>query len=318
MRSWAQNCCSVILTVGSIASAELELIGVWQWRGSSCSALVRSTQADSGGKAPVSSTHTYFSTLFLKESEQATWTALQGLMLQKDSNASGQQNPLTSETGNGNCFASSYMTSADFFLTFLGSSVESFELLWLCCCYKGHSLECKNQWGQQYVSRNADWKPTKTVFILHQKHKHFCGWQEKHTSVVSCGVSALCHSGKGTISKSRKDAQSSETSLIKPVKKLLWRSAERTGGHCFSCWQEWGWTTAFHVWKMIRKLRLRFDNLLIMRKIKRAFVISTLTGLQGKWDLKKNCFESQALDRTNTLLGTNLIRRVPLKGSHDI
>lgn len=130
--------------------------------------------------------------------------------------------------------------------------------------------------------------PRKMAFVLHQKHKHFCGWQEKHTSVVPCGVFARCHSGKGTISKSRKDAQSLETSLIKPVKKLLWRSAERTGGHCFSCWQQdWGWTAAFHVWKTIRKLRLRFHNLLIMRKIKRAFGISTLTGLKGKWDLKK-------------------------------
>lgn len=71
--------------------------------------------------------------------------ALQGLMLGKDSNVSGQKNLLTSETGNGNWIPSSYMTSADFFLTFSGSSVESFELLWLCCCYMGHSLKCKNQ-----------------------------------------------------------------------------------------------------------------------------------------------------------------------------
>lgn len=106
--------------------------------------LAWSTGTDFGERMPELPLHTYFSTLYLTGSERVTWTVLQWLIPGKGSNTSIQGGNWTSETENGNYFASSYETSAERKLKW-GESwrsphmspAESFQLLWLRCCYVG-------------------------------------------------------------------------------------------------------------------------------------------------------------------------------------
>lgn len=162
---------------------------------------------DFEGKAPELPIRTYFSTLRLKGSEQVTWTALQGLIPGKDSNASSQGESWASEAGNGNSFASSCMTSADFLLTFRGHQLKALSFFgFVAAIWVVHwNVKISEVNNAPLGMQTASPRKLSSSFATEEKHRHsfwwqFSWWQKPRTSVASCGAAVLCHSCKGAIS----------------------------------------------------------------------------------------------------------------------